>query len=40
VIVADGDLFEEKTAIRHVFIDGRLVALDRADRPTTIAGQD
>ena len=30
VIVTDGDLFDEKTSIKHVFIDGRLVALDKA----------
>jgi imidazolonepropionase-like amidohydrolase len=37
VIVTDGDLFDEKTSIKHVFIDGRLVALDKASerRPTT-----
>jgi imidazolonepropionase-like amidohydrolase len=32
LIVADGDLFEEKTTMRHVFIDGRLVALDKSTR--------
>jgi imidazolonepropionase-like amidohydrolase len=30
LIVANGDLFDEKTAITHVFIDGRPVALDKA----------
>jgi imidazolonepropionase-like amidohydrolase len=37
VIVTDGDLFDEKTSIKHVFIDGRLVALDKAAdrRPAT-----
>ena len=39
VIVVDGDLFDEKTSVRHVFIDGRLVALDSAERRTTTAGQ-
>ena len=29
VVVADGDLFEEKTAIKHVFVNGRPVALPR-----------
>jgi imidazolonepropionase-like amidohydrolase len=28
VIVTDGDLFEDRTRIRHVFIDGRLVDID------------
>jgi imidazolonepropionase-like amidohydrolase len=27
VIVTDGDLFEEKTTIKHVFVNGRPVAL-------------
>jgi imidazolonepropionase-like amidohydrolase len=30
VIVADGDLFEDRTRIRHVFVDGRLVDVDEA----------
>ena len=29
VIVTDGDLFEEKTAITHVFVNGRPVTLPR-----------
>lgn len=29
VLVADGDLFDEKTAIKHVFVNGRPVALPR-----------
>jgi imidazolonepropionase-like amidohydrolase len=28
VIVTDGDLFEEKTRVRHVFVDGRAVAVE------------
>jgi imidazolonepropionase-like amidohydrolase len=28
LVVTDGDLFDEKTKIRHVFIDGRLVRLE------------
>jgi imidazolonepropionase-like amidohydrolase len=28
VIVTDGDLFDEKTKIKHAFIDGRLVRID------------
>jgi hypothetical protein len=30
VVVTEGDLFEEKTAIRHVFVNGRPITL-RAD---------
>jgi imidazolonepropionase-like amidohydrolase len=29
LIVTDGDLFDEKTKIRHVFVDGRLVPLEK-----------
>ncbi len=28
VVVTDGDLFEEKTAIKHVFVNGRPVKLN------------
>jgi imidazolonepropionase-like amidohydrolase len=28
VIVTDGDLFDEKTRVRHVFVDGRIVAVE------------
>lgn len=28
LIVTDGDLFEEKTTIKHVFVDGRLVKIE------------
>jgi imidazolonepropionase-like amidohydrolase len=31
LLVTEGDLFDEKMAVRHVFVDGRLVALPRAD---------
>lgn len=34
LIVTDGDLFDEKTKIRHMFIDGRLVKIAE-DTPTT-----
>ncbi|HEY6123423.1 MAG TPA: amidohydrolase family protein, partial [Steroidobacteraceae bacterium] len=34
VIVTDGDLFEDKTSVKHVFIDGRLVKLVKVDAPT------
>ncbi len=30
VIVTDGDLFEERTRVRHVFVDGRLVDVEEA----------
>ena len=36
VIVTDGDLFEDKTTVKHVFIDGRLMKLDP---PTTTAAR-
>jgi imidazolonepropionase-like amidohydrolase len=41
VIVTDGDLFEDKTSITHVFIDGRRVALDKIpeQRRSTTNGQ-
>lgn len=32
IVVTDGDLFEEKTRIRHVFVDGRPVALAEPPR--------
>lgn len=28
LIVTDGDLFSQKTTIRHVFVDGRPVRID------------
>jgi imidazolonepropionase-like amidohydrolase len=28
VVVTDGDLFEDRTRVRHVFVDGRLVDID------------
>ena len=28
VIVTDGDLFEERTRVKHVFVDGRPVTID------------
>jgi imidazolonepropionase-like amidohydrolase len=33
VLVTDGDLFEERTRIRHVFVDGRLVDVDATPPP-------
>jgi imidazolonepropionase-like amidohydrolase len=35
LIVTDGDLFGEKTAVRHVFIDGRPIKLDPPAIPPT-----
>lgn len=34
VVVTDGDLFEEKTTIKHVFVNGRPVTLPPADANT------
>ncbi len=34
LLVTDGELFEEKTKIRHVFIDGRPVQADTTETPT------
>ena len=31
IIVTDGDLFNERTRVRHVFVDGRMVNLDVPD---------
>lgn len=39
LIVTDGDLFDEKTRIRHVFIDGRLVRITDAPPPATGRGR-
>ena len=39
LIVTDGDLFEEKTSIKQVFIDGRLVAFDKAAAERRTTGQ-
>jgi imidazolonepropionase-like amidohydrolase len=38
VIATDGDLFDEKTKVKHVFVDGRLVDLD-AVPPARPAGR-
>jgi len=34
LVVTDGDLFDEKTKITRVFVDGRPVALDAAPAPS------
>jgi imidazolonepropionase-like amidohydrolase len=33
IIVTEGDLFDEKMRLRHVFVDGRLVPVEEAPRP-------
>jgi imidazolonepropionase-like amidohydrolase len=33
IIVTEGDLFDEKMRIRHVFVDGRLVPVEEAPQP-------
>ena len=33
VIVTEGDLFEDRTRVRHVFIDGQLIEVDRSEPP-------
>jgi imidazolonepropionase-like amidohydrolase len=30
LLITDGDLFEERTQIKHVFVDGRMIVLDAA----------
>jgi len=39
VIVTSGDLFNESTRVRYVFVDGRLVNLDGADAPAGRGGR-
>jgi imidazolonepropionase-like amidohydrolase len=39
VIVTSGDLFNEATRIRHVFIDGRVVNIEAADAPAGRGGR-
>jgi imidazolonepropionase-like amidohydrolase len=39
VIVTSGDLFNEATRIRYVFIDGRMVNIDTADAPAGRGGR-
>jgi imidazolonepropionase-like amidohydrolase len=39
VVVTDGDLFAEKTKIKHVFVDGRMVNLDAAEPPAGRGGR-
>jgi imidazolonepropionase-like amidohydrolase len=34
VIVTEGDLFEDRTRVRHVFVDGRLVDVDASAPPS------
>jgi imidazolonepropionase-like amidohydrolase len=39
VIITDGDLFNERTHIRHVFIDGRMVKIETTDAPAGRGGR-
>src|SRR5262249_33829770 len=39
LVVADGSIFDDKTKITHVFVEGRRVALDGAPRPATGRGR-
>jgi imidazolonepropionase-like amidohydrolase len=39
VIVTNGDLFNEATRIRHVFVDGRMVSIDATDAPAGRGGR-
>jgi imidazolonepropionase-like amidohydrolase len=39
VVVTEGDLFDEKMTIKHVFVDGRPVNLDVAPQPGNRRGQ-
>lgn len=39
VIVTSGDLFNESTRVRHVFVDGRLVNIDAGETPAGRGGR-
>lgn len=39
LLVTDGDLFAEKTVVKHVFVDGRPVVIDPASQPPAAAGR-
>jgi imidazolonepropionase-like amidohydrolase len=39
VLVTEGDLFDEKMVIKHVFVDGRPVAVDVPPAPGNRRGQ-
>ncbi|HKB12715.1 MAG TPA: amidohydrolase family protein [Vicinamibacterales bacterium] len=39
LVVADGSIFDDKTKITHVFVEGRRVALDAAPPPATGRGR-
>jgi len=39
VIVTNGDLFNESTRVRHVFVDGRMVNIESADAPAGRGGR-
>lgn len=38
LVITDGDLFEEKTTVKHVFVDGRLVPIDATQPPPARRG--
>ncbi|MCA1559083.1 MAG: amidohydrolase family protein [Acidobacteria bacterium] len=39
VIVTDGDLFEERTKVKHAFVDGRMVVIDDTPLPSGRGGR-
>lgn len=39
VIVTDGDLFEDRTKVKHAFVDGRMVVIDDAPQPSGRGGR-
>ena len=39
VLVTDGDRFEERTVVKHVFVDGRLVDLEQSAAPAGRGGR-
>jgi imidazolonepropionase-like amidohydrolase len=39
VIVTDGDLFEDRTRVKHVFVDGRLIPVDDTPQPERRSGR-
>ena len=39
VLVTDGDLFEDRTTVKHVFVDGRLVDLEQSAAPAGRGGR-
>lgn len=39
VIVTDGDLFEDRTKVKHAFVDGRMVVIDDTPQPSGRGGR-